>query len=123
MELDSGQYPKVASFFEKLLTNQMFVYKGSNAAAGLQENTPMMQSQFTLKKLHISSEQVEQPGFIAVLFMSGQFWRQSQEAETRDFATCFNQYVSQHLVATNDVDLDPSSEQHIRLGDVCMIPQ
>ena len=28
MELDSGQYPKVATFFEKLLGQQMFVCKG-----------------------------------------------------------------------------------------------
>lgn len=26
-------------------------------------------------------------------------------------------------MTTNDVDLDTSSEQHIQLGDVCMIPQ
>lgn len=60
---------------------------------------------------------------MAILFMSGHFWRSSAEQELQDFVTCYNQYVSQHLVATNDIDLDPSSEQHIELGDVCMIPQ
>ena len=89
----------------------------------------MMQCSFNLKKLRFTYEEHEFPGFIAVVFLSGQTWKSKIEKETNDFTSCFNQFVAPNLAPTSDGspggDMSPGNlevKQQFRLGDVCMIP-
>ena len=53
----------------------------------------MVNTSFAMKKLEMSTDHDDQPGFVAIVFQSGQFWQSSIETETKNFVQCFNQFV------------------------------